>query len=74
MTKAADCKASFLVGSGNGLRKNLPLQKRFSAALHLPMHIPRHREEAAFGAALTALAACGVKKDLVQAAELIQYE
>ena len=74
MTKAADCKASFLVGSGNGLRKNLPLQKRFSAALNLPMHIPLHREEAAFGAALTALAACGAKKDLVQAAELIQYE
>ena len=74
MTKDAGCKVSFLVGSGNGLRKNLPLQKRFSAALHLPMHIPLHREEAAFGAALTALTACGVKSNLTQAAELIQYE
>ncbi len=74
MTKDANCKASFLVGSGNGLRKNLPLQRRFSHALHLPMHIPRHREEAAFGAALCALTASGVKPSLAQAAELIQYE
>ncbi|MBQ9551881.1 MAG: hypothetical protein IJU96_03875 [Clostridia bacterium] len=74
MTKDAGCQASFLVGSGNGLRKNLPLQQRFSRALNLPMHIPRHREEAAFGAALTALTACGVKQSLTQAAELIQYE
>ena len=74
MTKETGCKASFLVGSGNGLRRNLPLQRRFSAALNLPLHIPLHREEAAFGAALSALTACGVKKDLAQAAELIRYE
>ena len=40
----------------------------------LIMHIPLHREEAAFGAALTALTAFGVKQSLSQAAALIQYE
>ncbi|HBL40770.1 MAG TPA: hypothetical protein DDY98_04060 [Ruminococcaceae bacterium] len=74
MAKNAGCKASFLVGSGNGIRKNLPLQKRFSDALALPLHIPLHHEEAAFGAVLSALVACGFKADLSQAAELIQYE
>ncbi len=74
MAKEAGCKASFLVGSGNGIRKNIPLQKRFSDALDLPMNIPLHHEEAAFGAVLSALVACGIKKDLPQAAELIQYE
>lgn len=62
-----------LVGSGNGLRKNLPLQKRFSAALGAEMMIPFNREEAAFGAALTALVACKRMPDLQSAQKLVSY-
>ena len=58
----------------NGLRKNLPLQKRFSQALGAEMLIPLNREEAAFGAVLTALVACGKKSTLEEAQKLISYE
>lgn len=62
-----------LVGSGNGLRKNLPLQKRFSKALGAEMMIPLNREEAAFGAALSALVACKRMPDLQSAQKLVSY-
>lgn len=66
-------KAKTLVGSGNGLRKNLPLQKRFSQALGAEMMIPKNCEEAAFGAALSALVACKEKPDLKSAQKLVSY-
>lgn len=66
-------KAKTLVGSGNGLRKNLPLQKRFSKALGTEMMIPNNCEEAAFGAALSALVACKEKPDLQSAQKLVSY-
>ncbi len=66
-------KAKTLVGSGNGLRKNLPLQKRFSKALGAEMMIPKNCEEAAFGAALSALVACKEKPDLQSAQKLVSY-
>ena len=62
-----------LVGSGNGLRKNLPLQERFSKALGAEMLIPKNCEEAAFGAALSALVACKEKQDLQSAQKLVSY-
>ncbi len=68
------CKVDSLVGSGNGLRKNKPLQSRFSKALGAKMQIPQNREEAAFGAALTALVACGDKPSLAIAQQLVNYE
>lgn len=74
MIEPTGCKVTSLVGSGNGLRKNLPLQKRFSEALGAQMQIPLNREEAAFGAALTALVAAGVKPSLEEAQMLISYE
>ncbi len=67
-------EATALVGSGNGLRKNIPLRRRFSEALGAQMQIPLHREEAAFGAVLTALVACGAKPTLEDAQKLISYE
>ena len=39
----------------------------------LPLLIPRHSEEAAFGAALTAMAAAGISKDITQAQKIIEY-
>lgn len=74
MIEPTGFKATSLVGSGNGLRKNLPLQKRFSAALGAEMQIPLHREEAAYGAVLTALVACKAKESLEEAQKLISYE
>lgn len=62
-----------LVGSGNGLRKNPALQKLFAGRFALPLLIPRHSEEAAFGAALTAMAAAGIAEDITQAQKIIEY-
>lgn len=74
MIEPTGCKVTSLVGSGNGLRKNIPLQKRFSKALGADMLIPLHREEAAYGAVLTALVASGVKESLESAQKLIRFE
>lgn len=63
-----------LVGSGNGLRYNLPLRRRFETAFGLPMIIPAGKEEAAFGAALYGMVAAGVYADLAAAQKLIRYE
>ncbi len=64
---------TILIGSGNGLRKNPALQKVLEQTFGLELHTPRHNEEAAFGAALCGLYACGEKKTLKQAQELIKY-
>lgn len=74
MTAPLDCKIDLLVGSGNGLRKNSALQQRFAKAFGTEMQIPKNREEAAFGAALTALVACDEKAGLAQAQRLVSYE
>lgn len=74
MIESTHCEIKSLVGSGNGLRKNIPLQKRFSKALGCEMSIPLNREEAAFGAALTALVAGKIKPDLADAQQLVQYQ
>ena len=62
-----------IVGSGNGIRKNRPLteiaQKRFGGELK----IPAHTEEAAFGAALFGMVACGVCDSAKDAQGLIRY-
>ncbi len=63
-----------LVGSGNGIRFNAPLAHRFTAAFGMPLSIPAHREEAAFGAALFALVAAGLVQDIAEAQTRIQYQ
>jgi sedoheptulokinase len=45
-------KTKFLVGSGNGLRKNEVLQKIFAERFERPVQISENKEEAASGAAL----------------------
>ena len=62
-----------LVGSGNGLRFNKPLCERFSAAFGVPLSIPLHCEEAAFGAALFAAVTAGVFSSLTEAQKRIHY-
>lgn len=65
---------TYVVGSGNGLRKNLALQKIISEVFGLPLRIPAHKEEAAYGAVLYALTAVGYCKTLDEAQKLIQYQ
>lgn len=62
-----------LVGSGNGLRRN-PLMRRIAEEMFgLKMMVPEHQEEAAFGAALCAMAAAGRTKSLSEAQARIRY-
>jgi sedoheptulokinase len=65
---------SVLVGSGNGIRKNRLLQKIFSEKFGMPLRIPVHKEEAAYGAALFALTAAGSFRDIAEAQKLICYQ
>ena len=59
---------TLLVAAGNGLRENPLLAKIVSEAFNLPMLFTRHREEAAFGAALVASVGTGLFKSLEEAA------
>ena len=64
---------TLLVGSGNGIRNNAPLRRRFEEKFSLKMQIPKSKEEAAFGAILYSLVAAKIKTDFNEAAELIKY-
>lgn len=63
-----------LIGSGNAVRSNPYLRQIFEAELGMRMQVPAHREEAAFGSALFALASAGRVKTLKEAQQLIAYE
>jgi sedoheptulokinase len=62
-----------LVGAGNGIRLNPELLKALERSFGLPVRVPAHREEAAFGAALLAGLAAGLLPDLEAAGALIRY-
>ena len=73
MQKLSEKKASVLVGSGNGIRRN-PLMRRLAEELFgMPMRIPAFQEEAAAGAALSALYAAGYASSLQEAQKKITY-
>ena len=63
-----------LVGSGNGIRKNQILVKIAENKFGGSLRIPAHTEEAAYGASLFGLVACGVFESAKQAQALIRYE
>ena len=63
-----------LVGSGNGIRKNSKLIEVLEKCFGEKMRIPAHKEEAAYGAALFGLVACGRFKNAAEAQKLIRYE
>ena len=71
--KHLDFAPSFLVGSGNGLRKNRVWRDVFSRKLEAPLLVPICKEEAAFGAALYAMVSAGFVTSLAQAQKLIRY-
>lgn len=63
-----------LVGSGNGLRRNEPLKRLLPEKFGIPLSIPFYREEAAYGAALYALACTGKFKNTTEAQKIVRYE
>ncbi|UCF97276.1 MAG: hypothetical protein JSV89_19195 [Spirochaetaceae bacterium] len=64
----------YLVGSGNGLRRN-PLLRRIAATVfERDLLIPRIVEEAAVGAALNGAVAAGIYENFDEARNLIRYE
>lgn len=66
-------KATKLVGSGNGLRKNSLMQNLAEEKFGMKLEIPLYQEEAAYGAALYALAASGIEKDFAQVQKKLKY-
>lgn len=72
MLAAGAAPARELIGSGNGICKNPALRLAFERTFGMPVHIPAHREEAAYGAALFSMAAAGLST-LSQAQALIRY-
>ncbi len=64
---------SQLIGAGNGLRENDVLAQIVADEFGLPLRLPAHREEAAFGAALVAAVGVGAFPDLAAAGRLIHY-
>ena len=74
MYRTMNVRRSGLVGSGNGLRKNPALQKSVQDVFGTSLRIPKHTEEAAYGAALFALVASGYCKSAADAQKLIQFE
>ena len=66
-------KTEKIVCSGNGIRKNLALQKVVSEMFEAEIKIPLYEEEAAYGAALTSLVAIGKAENIDEAQKLIKY-
>jgi sedoheptulokinase len=65
---------SRLIGSGNGIRKNMLQKKILEEMFGMKLYIPKNHEEASFGAALYALLASGEYSDLSSAQRLVKYE
>ena len=72
MCRVTGRKAARLVGSGNGLRKNKLMQEMAEARFGMKLEIPLYQEEAAYGAALYALAATG-RENLRDIQKKIRY-
>ena len=74
MYKEMEAEKSGIVASGNGIRKNAALVKIFEEMFNSDMKVPKHLEEATFGAALFALVACGEFKNARDVQNLIKYK
>ncbi|MBO5294159.1 MAG: hypothetical protein J6B71_02800 [Clostridia bacterium] len=63
-----------IIGSGNGVRKNKALVRIAEQVFKAKLRVPLYTEEAACGAALFALIACGKYRATTDVQKLIQYE
>jgi sugar (pentulose or hexulose) kinase len=66
-------KRKYLIGSGNGVRKNPVLRVVTSELFKRQILVPAHEEEAAVGAAINGGVASGVFKDFDEAKGVIRY-
>lgn len=73
MCEATGKKATKLVGSGNGIRKNKLMQELAEEMYGMKMQIPLYQEEAAYGAALYSLVAAGLESDFSEVQKKIKY-
>ncbi|HMF18773.1 MAG TPA: FGGY family carbohydrate kinase, partial [Gemmataceae bacterium] len=71
MIKNTGRRPSRLVGAGNGLRENQVLSRIVKEAFAMSLEFPRHREEAAVGAALLAAVSAGALRDLTEAGKIL---
>jgi sedoheptulokinase len=69
----AAARHEVVVAAGNAVRKNPLLPRLIAERFGRPVHVPRHTEEAALGAALLAGTSLGVWPDLETAAGCIEY-
>lgn len=74
MLAAGAARAGAMIGSGNAIRRNPALKLAFEKTFDLPMSIPVHVEEAAYGAALFGMVCAGQVESLAQAQRLIAYQ
>ena len=72
MCRVTGRKATRLVGSGNAIRKNKLMQTMAEEIFGMSLSVPQYQEEAAYGAALYALAATG-KESLSDTQKKIRY-
>ncbi len=73
MYSLASADAAGLVCSGNGTRKNPVLRRIVSNMFGKSIKIPYYEEEAAYGAALASLVACGECENICSACSKIRY-
>lgn len=73
MLPLSDMPITTLAGSGNAIRKNPVLKAYLEECFGLPLHIPAHQEEAAFGAAVFAAVASGIYPGLAQAQSVLVH-
>ena len=74
MCKETGNQAICLVGSGNGIRRNLLMRELAEEMYGMKMKIPACKEEAAYGAAIYSMVAAGLVENLAQAQSRIKYE
>jgi len=65
----SNAKPLHIIGSGNAIRKNPLLREIIVKKFGLPLYMPKHEEEAAFGAALFSTVASGTYSTLEEAEE-----
>lgn len=67
-------REKFLIGAGNTIRFNKLLRRNLEDQFQRRLYLPKHREEAAFGACLLAVAAGKQVDNLFSAGEMIEFD
>lgn len=72
--KKSEKKCTRLVASGNGVRKNPELKRTIEETFKIKLLTPVYCEEAAMGAAVFALTAVGIFKNIENAERILRYD